>query len=96
MNVPVIATDAGGPAEVIRPGIDGYTVAPDDIGGWVTAISRVLAEAREPSRSYAVERFSAERHAEHVLSVYEEVLSHATARKCDAARWRWSVHGSWM
>ena len=78
MNIPVIATDAGGPAEVIRPGLDGYTLPPDDLGEWVTAITRVLTQTRESSRSYAIERFSTEHHAEQVLSVYQKLLS-ATA-----------------
>lgn len=77
MNIPVIATNAGGPAEVIRPGLDGYTLPPDDLGAWVTAITRVLTETTESSRSYAIERFSTERHAEQILSVYHEVLSAA-------------------
>lgn len=74
MNIPVIATTAGGPAEVIRPGLDGYTVPPDDLGEWVTAIMRVLTDTTESSRSYAIERFSTERHAQQVLSIYQERL----------------------
>jgi glycosyltransferase involved in cell wall biosynthesis len=81
MNIPVIATSAGGPAEVIRPGLDGYTLPPDDLGEWVTAITRVLSQTTESSRSYAIERFSTERHAEQVLSVYQEVLSVAAPRR---------------
>lgn len=79
MNIPVIATSAGGPAEVIRPGLDGYTLQPDDFGEWVAAITRVLTQTTESSRSYTIERFSTERHAEQVLSVYQELLSAAAA-----------------
>ncbi len=76
MNVPVIGTDAGGPPEVIRPGIDGYTLPPEDYDAWSAAIGLLVDRgAQDGSREYVVERFSTERHAEQVLAVYGDVLA---------------------
>jgi glycosyltransferase involved in cell wall biosynthesis len=47
---PVIATDIGGPAEIVRPGTDGYLVAPHAPRAIADAISGMLA-APEAARA---------------------------------------------
>jgi glycosyltransferase involved in cell wall biosynthesis len=75
MNVPVLATDVGGPPEVIRPGVDGETLPPDHLDAWADAVDRLVKAPRsETSRSYAIERFSPHRHLSAVLAVYRSVL----------------------
>jgi glycosyltransferase involved in cell wall biosynthesis len=80
MGVPVVATNAGGPAEVIRPGKDGIVLAPDDLDDWAEAVrSMVRRGRRHESRTYALERFSPARHASEVVSVYERAIARAAS-----------------
>lgn len=80
MRVPVAATDVGGPREVIRPGVDGVVLPPDDTTEWAASIRLLLRRGPNPeSRAYAIERFSPERHASEVLRVYERIIA-ATPR----------------
>jgi glycosyltransferase involved in cell wall biosynthesis len=76
MGVPVVATNNGGPAEVIRPGIDGVLLPPDDIASWANAVVVMARRGRRlESREYALRRFSPARHAAEVTSVYERLMS---------------------
>ncbi len=78
---PIIASDAGGPREVVTPGVDGILVRPGD----VPAMARAMVElARDPARRRAmgergyakvVERFSIPRIAGEVRRVYDEIVS---------------------
>ena len=80
MRVPVVATCEGGPAEVIRPGVDGVVLAPRDVAAWAEAAgSWAGRRLGEDSRNYAIERFHPDRHAARVLEIYARVLR-ATAR----------------
>jgi glycosyltransferase involved in cell wall biosynthesis len=83
MGVPVVATENGGPAEVIRRGIDGVLLPPDDLGSWARAVVAMAQRGRQlESREYVLGRFTPERHAAEVISVYERVIS------------RWSREGA--
>ncbi len=76
MGVPVVATNAGGPPEVIRPGIDGIVLAPGDLDGWAEAVRSMARRGRaQGSRSYAIERFGPARHGAEVISVYERAIA---------------------
>jgi glycosyltransferase involved in cell wall biosynthesis len=76
MGVPVIATDVGGPSEILRDGRDGVVLPPDELEAWVRAASSLARRGRrQESREYATERFSSQRHAAAVISVYEQVLA---------------------
>jgi glycosyltransferase involved in cell wall biosynthesis len=70
MGVPVVATDAGGPAETIRPGVDGELLPHDDVAGWTEAVGRLAARGRTDSRAYAMSRFSPEEHAARMLDAF--------------------------
>jgi glycosyltransferase involved in cell wall biosynthesis len=45
-RVPVLGADLGGIAEIVRDGIDGILVRPDDVNAWSKAISRLAANPR--------------------------------------------------
>jgi len=78
-GVPVIASAAGGPAELVTAGVDGILTTPGDSGELAAAMRRLhddpdlrakLAEAaQERSRE-----FTPERTARQLLSVYREVV----------------------
>lgn len=77
---PVIATGAGGPREVVTPGVDGLLVPPRDVRAMAHAI---VALARDPDRRRAMgergyakveARFRIPHIALEVMSVYRELL----------------------
>ena len=47
MGVPVVATDVGGPAEIVRPGIDGLLLPPRDPVAWSRGLGPILENARK-------------------------------------------------
>jgi glycosyltransferase involved in cell wall biosynthesis len=82
-GVPVIATDVGGPAELLRNGTDGLLAPPRQPRAWAQAIGRL---ASDPGLSHAMtsaaleqvrQRFSASQHAARMLDVY----AHAAQRR---------------
>jgi glycosyltransferase involved in cell wall biosynthesis len=79
MGVPVIATVVGGPPEIIRAGLDGATLPPDEPVGWADAVQEVLAhdlpEAKGNRADYARDRFDSARHAERIAAIYREAVS---------------------
>lgn len=76
----VIATDAGGPREVIQSGVDGLLVPPGDVSAMGKAIEALAddPDAREAMgvRAYekVVSRFSSEKIASNLNDVYRKVL----------------------
>jgi len=81
LEVPVLATSVGGPAEIISDGREGYLLPPDAPAEWATAIRRVAEQperARElgrAGRARAQQAFGVEHHTRAMLDVY----SRATA-----------------
>jgi glycosyltransferase involved in cell wall biosynthesis len=79
-GIPVIATDAGGPAELITNGRDGILTQPGDVHELAEALCRLESDAvlrdalGSEARSRSME-FTPERTAARVLAVYREVLS---------------------
>jgi glycosyltransferase involved in cell wall biosynthesis len=80
MAVPVVATDVGGPAEIITHGVDGMLLPPRQPARWARTIDELLSQPRRlaemgcASRRTAVERFTVGAHVARVLSVYRRVL----------------------
>jgi glycosyltransferase involved in cell wall biosynthesis len=78
---PVVASDAGGPREIIEPGRTGLLVPPGDDAAMGAAILRLIDDPRlradlaDAARGEALRRFSAERHAREVEEVYARVLA---------------------
>jgi glycosyltransferase involved in cell wall biosynthesis len=78
-GVPVIATAGGGPSEIVRDGITGLLVAPDDVTALADALRRVDTEPGLRSQLAAeaaedVERFFPERIAAQYSDLYGQVL----------------------
>ena len=85
-GVPVVAARDGGYVEVLDHGKTGFLVPPDDLDSFVETIERVLNMAeigniREQARQTALERFSIERHARSVMTVYRLLLGEAAPRE---------------
>ncbi|MFI5008815.1 MAG: glycosyltransferase family 4 protein [Solirubrobacterales bacterium] len=80
MGVPVIATDRGGPAEILREGIDGRTLPPRDPRGWAHAIAALLSDPAMRARMgvsarvRVAERFGVGSHVVGVMRAYERAL----------------------
>lgn len=79
-GVPVIATDRGGPREVIRHGITGFLHDPEDVDGMVAEGLRLLGDEGlrrdigAAARRDAVERFDVETTLPAYEDFYREVL----------------------
>ena len=72
-GVPVIAADAGGPREIVTPGVTGWLTPPGDVPALASRMAQALAEDLGPmrlaARRAAEERFDAGRFAEGVAAV---------------------------
>lgn len=81
VGCPVVAARCGGIPEVVMDGVTGRLVPPNDVGGFASAVVRLLAEPalRESfgraGRIRAEALFSAETHALEVLKAYQTVVS---------------------
>jgi glycosyltransferase involved in cell wall biosynthesis len=81
LEVPVLATSVGGPAELVTEGIDGYLVPPREPAAWAQGVRRVVggpAQGRALGRAGRLriaEAFDAKDHAAAMLAVYERARS---------------------
>jgi len=80
MEVPVLATSRGGPAQILRGG-GGFTLPPDEPGPWVDAAQRMLldpagrAEMGQRGALLARTRFRLDRWIERVTAAYSEMAT---------------------
>jgi glycosyltransferase involved in cell wall biosynthesis len=78
---PVVASDAGGPREIIVPGRTGLLATPGDAASLSTAIHRLLddpglrAELAHAAAGDARQRFSAAQHARRIEEIYRCAIS---------------------
>jgi L-malate glycosyltransferase len=78
MGAPVVATDVGGPAEIVRPGVDGLLLPPRRPDLWARELEPLVDSRRrrvrlgESGRERA-RAFGLDAHAEAVLDCYREV-----------------------
>lgn len=83
MSVPVVATEVGGPAEVIDDGVDGVLLPPREPERWARELSGLIGEpARrlemaERGRTKVAAEYSLETYVEDVLDVYAQVADRA-------------------
>lgn len=86
MRVPVVATNVGGPAEIVTDGVGGFLVDPHDIGAWTRAV-RYFVDHPELGREMGlagrlkVEReFGSEHHRAAILAVYQQAFERDSGR----------------
>lgn len=80
LGVPVLATSHGGPAEIIRDGIDGVLLEPRDPGRWADAIARLEGSRKLRARlgAAAHERakdFALPKHVAAMCDVYDQAIN---------------------
>jgi glycosyltransferase involved in cell wall biosynthesis len=81
LEVPTLATNVGGPPELITDGCDGYLLPPEDPGAWAHAVLRIAEDpehARDlgrAARARIIDRFDVARHVQDTLSLYERASS---------------------
>ena len=80
LEVPVLATNVGGPPELIRDGRDGYLLPPRDAAAWEQAIARVAEDPRlgrelgRAGRERVVKTFNIEDHVRAITDIYARAL----------------------
>jgi L-malate glycosyltransferase len=80
MAVPVAATEVGGPAEIVRPGVDGLVLPPRQPQRWAREL-QPLIRSGELRRQYGdrararAQEFGLEAHAAAALGLYRELLA---------------------
>ena len=85
LGVPVLATNVGGPPEIVEDGCEGYLLAPREPLAWARAVRRIAEspdrgqEMGRAGRSRVQQAFTAERHAAAMVAVYEQAIARATA-----------------
>jgi glycosyltransferase involved in cell wall biosynthesis len=86
LEVPVLATNVGGPPEIIREGREGYLLPPGEPAAWARAVRRVTASAERrrelgrAGRQRVAEAFDIERHVKAVLAVYGRAMARTAER----------------
>jgi phosphatidylinositol alpha-1,6-mannosyltransferase len=89
LGKPVIASRATGNEVIIRHGLDGLLVAPDDPSDWARQLNALLgdpglaARLGNAARRRAREGFSLEKTVERTLAVYQAVLKRAGRGRVD-------------
>jgi L-malate glycosyltransferase len=79
MGVTVVATDVGGPAEIIDQGVDGVVLPPRDPAGWGRRLASLVDDPElrgrigDAARRRAAD-FGVTRHVDQVLAAYSELL----------------------
>jgi len=85
-RLPLVATTVGEVPTVVRDGVTGFVVAPNDVDALAGAIARLLGDAamREQmgtaGRKLIEDEYSASRMTAEYLRIYEEAISAAGAR----------------
>jgi glycosyltransferase involved in cell wall biosynthesis len=79
MGVPVVATEVGGPAEIIDAGVDGLLLPPRDPERWGRELATLVDDPELRRRMGVAARrraaeFGIDRHVEQVLAAYRELL----------------------
>jgi glycosyltransferase involved in cell wall biosynthesis len=89
LGVPVLATNVGGPPEIIEDGREGYLLPPRDPQAWAQALRRI---AQRPDRGLELGRAGRGR-VEREFTVQRHVAQTLTAYECAIARGRAGARG---
>jgi len=87
LGVPVIATNVGGPAEIIEDGREGYLLPPREPRAWALAISRLAQspglalEMGRAGRQRVEAAFTVGHHVTAMVDVYERALARRGAER---------------
>jgi glycosyltransferase involved in cell wall biosynthesis len=87
LGVPVLATNVGGPVEIVEDGREGYLLPPHEPAAWAQAIRRLAASPEQAAQMGRAGRrrvegeFTIDRHVASMLAVYERALARAGARE---------------
>jgi L-malate glycosyltransferase len=86
LGVPVLATNVGGPREIIEDGREGYLLSPSEPAAWARAV-RAIADSEQlrgemglAGRRRVEQAFTVERHLAAMLSIYERALTQRAGR----------------
>ena len=86
LEVPVLATDVGGPSEIIVDGREGYLLPPRQPEAWARAAAAIGADAElaaalgAAGRRRVEEAFTVSRHVRSMLDVYERARAASAER----------------
>lgn len=92
MGAPVITSEHGGPAEIIRDGVDGFLVSPRDVERRAAILAGLFADHAQLVRMGASGRararavFSADRMADELAVLYRTLVAAPVAQPVGAAR----------
>jgi glycosyltransferase involved in cell wall biosynthesis len=87
VGTPVVATDAGGPSEIIEHGKTGLLVRPGDSGALAAGIRQVLAHSEssarmaDAGREVALSRYCPQRRCATLLQEYRDLMGQRTVTK---------------
>jgi glycosyltransferase involved in cell wall biosynthesis len=82
LGTPLIAADSGGNPEIIRHGETGYLVPPDNADAFAERTLALLADPEDrasiaaKAREDALGRFGMQRHAQSIMQIYDNILTH--------------------
>jgi glycosyltransferase involved in cell wall biosynthesis len=86
LGVPVLATNVGGPAEIITDGREGYLLPPLEPHAWAAAIRSIAqtpglgAEMGKAGRSRVQGAFTVEHQTAGILAAYRHALAEPAGR----------------
>ena len=80
-GIPVVATDAGGPPEIVTDGVDGLLLSPREPARWAEVVCALLddparrAKLSAAARRTATARYDPRRHAAAMVALYHRVTT---------------------
>lgn len=89
LGIAVVATNVGGPSEIIRDGVDGVLLTPRDPDGWTNAIVRLVhaVKLREDLGEAARRRaqdFALSGHVDTMCGLYEQAARTRSSKRASA------------